>query len=226
MEIPILEVLKIITKIFYETRPLNGVLVVSSDSAYPGMKDVKSIAIPADHISIAKPGKNDLVYLSTKKFCAEVFASTKEIKTFGNISENFVENKFKKVSDKRESEKGELFRFEVVTVNNSGKVINCRPESARQKIEDLGNGMKLEMVYIPGDAFTMGSPESEKDSEKSERPQHDMTVPPFFMGKYPITQGQWKAIASRTDLKEKADLNPDPSWFKEPYQDIAIPNRF
>jgi formylglycine-generating enzyme required for sulfatase activity len=40
------------------------------------------------------------------------------------------------------------------------------------------------------------------------------------MGKYPVTQGQWKAIASRTDLKVKLDLDPEPSRFKEPYQDI------
>jgi formylglycine-generating enzyme required for sulfatase activity len=40
------------------------------------------------------------------------------------------------------------------------------------------------------------------------------------MGKYPVTQGQWKAIASRTDLKVNLDLNPEPSYFKKPYQDI------
>jgi formylglycine-generating enzyme required for sulfatase activity len=40
------------------------------------------------------------------------------------------------------------------------------------------------------------------------------------MGKYPVTQGQWRAIASRTDLKEKEDLDPDPSEFKEPYKGI------
>ncbi|NEP86969.1 MAG: formylglycine-generating enzyme family protein [Okeania sp. SIO2C2] len=40
------------------------------------------------------------------------------------------------------------------------------------------------------------------------------------MGKYPITQGQWRAIASRTDLKVNLDLDPEPSRFKEPYEDI------
>jgi formylglycine-generating enzyme required for sulfatase activity len=45
------------------------------------------------------------------------------------------------------------------------------------------------------------------------------------MGKYVVTQGQWKAIASRTDLKVKLDLKPDPSCFKEPYKDIDRWNR-
>jgi formylglycine-generating enzyme required for sulfatase activity len=66
----------------------------------------------------------------------------------------------------------------------------------------------------------MGSPESEEGRDDDEGPQHDVTVPPFFMGKYPVTQGQWKEIASRTDLKVKLDLKLEPSYFKEPYQDI------
>ncbi|MBS9772973.1 MAG: formylglycine-generating enzyme family protein [Trichodesmium erythraeum GBRTRLIN201] len=76
------------------------------------------------------------------------------------------------------------------------------------------------MVAIPGGTFTMGSPESEKYSEDNERPQHQVTVPSFFMGKYPVTQGQWKAIASRTELKVERDLDPEPSYFKEPYESI------
>ena len=59
----------------------------------------------------------------------------------------------------------------------------------------------------------MGSPAGEGDND--EKPQHQVTVPPFFMGKYPITQAQWQAIASRTDLKIKQDLEPKPAYFKD-----------
>ena len=119
-----------------------------------------------------------------------------------------------------ESEKGKLFTFEVVKVNSSGSIVNRRQESARQKIEDLGDGTELEMVYIPGGTFMMGSPENEEKRRDNEGPQHNVTVSPFFMGKYPVTQGQWRAIASQTNLKVKLDLNPEPSRFKESYQDI------
>ncbi|WP_287523276.1 hypothetical protein [Okeania sp. SIO2C2] len=61
------------TQVFYETQPMRGVLVVDEDSANPGIKDVKPVAIPADHNSIAKLGKNDLVYLSVKKFVKKCF---------------------------------------------------------------------------------------------------------------------------------------------------------
>jgi len=43
------------------------------------------------------------------------------------------------------------------------------------------------MVAIPGGSFTMGSPESEKGSTDKERPQHNVAVSPFFMGKYPAS---------------------------------------
>ncbi|NEQ51950.1 MAG: SUMF1/EgtB/PvdO family nonheme iron enzyme [Leptolyngbya sp. SIO3F4] len=59
---------------------------------------------------------------------------------------------------------------------------------------DLGDGVTLELVYIPGGTFLMGAPESEQGSNKSERPQHEVTVPGFWMGKYPVTQAQYKAI--------------------------------
>ncbi|MDE5121956.1 MAG: trypsin-like peptidase domain-containing protein, partial [Trichodesmium sp. St19_bin1] len=107
-----------------------------------------------------------------------------------------------------ESEKGELFYFEVVKVNQSGEIISRNQESARQKIEDLGDGIELEMVYIPGGTFMMGSPENEEKRHDNEGPQHNVTVSPFFMGKYPVTQGQWRAIASQTNLKVKLNLNP------------------
>nr|WP_246844254.1 bifunctional serine/threonine-protein kinase/formylglycine-generating enzyme family protein [Hydrocoleum sp. CS-953] len=102
-----------------------------------------------------------------------------------------------------ESEIGEIFTFEVVTVNNFGKIINRTPDNARQKIEDLGNGIKLEMVYIPGGSFIMGSPEKEERRFNTETPQHQVTLQPFYMSKYPITQEQYQVI-----------MDKNPSYFK------------
>ena len=86
-------------------------------------------------------------------------------------------------------EKGKLFTFEVVRVNASGSIVNRRQESARQIIEDLGNGVSLEMVKIPGGRFLMGSPDTEAGRRNNEGPQHYVDVPEFFMGKYVVTQG-------------------------------------
>ena len=148
----------------------------------------------------------------------QIEREAKTIEVLTNI--NFEEKFQNEVKSSQESEKGELFNFEVIRVDDSGNIVDSSQKSIRQKIEDLGNGIKLQMVYIPGGTFTMGSPESEEGRYDYEGPQHDVTVPPFFMGKYPVTQGQWKELASRTDLKVKLDLKLEPSYFKEPYQDI------
>ena len=95
-----------------------------------------------------------------------------------------------------------------------------RPKQTFRGYREYIDGIPLEMVLIPDGTFTMGAPESEEGSRGNERPQHDVTISSFLMGRYPITQAQWKAIASRSDLKVNKDLDPDPSHFKEPYQGI------
>ena len=107
------------------------------------------------------------------------------------------------------------FNFEVVGVNEKGEQIKKESKQSQYFSEDLGNDITLEMVAIPGGTFTMGSPANEKDSFGDERPQHEVNVPTFFIGKYPITQAQWQAIASRTDLKVKQDLDFKPAYFKD-----------
>ena len=76
--------------------------------------------------------------------------------------------------------------------------------------ENLGNGVILEMVAIPGEKFLMGSPQGEGND--NEKPQHQVTVSPFYIGKYPVTQAQWERVANLS--KVKIDLNRKPSHFK------------
>jgi formylglycine-generating enzyme required for sulfatase activity len=78
--------------------------------------------------------------------------------------------------------------------------------------ENLGTGITLEMVAIPEGNFMMGAPKNEKDSYDDERPQHEVSVPTFLMGKYQITQAQWKAVAGLPQIEK--ELNPDPSRLK------------
>ncbi|MFN4875064.1 MAG: SUMF1/EgtB/PvdO family nonheme iron enzyme, partial [Aphanizomenon sp.] len=72
--------------------------------------------------------------------------------------------------------------------------INVNINAQSSFTEDLGNGVKLEMIAIPGGTFWMGSPANEAERSDREGPQHQVTVPSFFMGKYPLTQAQYQAI--------------------------------
>ncbi len=104
------------------------------------------------------------------------------------------------------------FEFEVVIVDAGGKEINRQRCQAELFGEDLGGGVTLEMVSIPGGTFMMGSPESEKGRYERESPQHRVSIAPFFMGKYPVTQAQWRAVAALPQVK--ISLKPEPSRFK------------
>ncbi len=103
------------------------------------------------------------------------------------------------------------FEFETVTVDAEGEETGRSQGRASYFTEDLA-GVPLEMVAIPGGSFVMGSPEDEPARTDDEGPQHQVTVPAFFMGKYPVTQAQWKAVAAMPQVNREID--PDPANFK------------
>ena len=102
-----------------------------------------------------------------------------------------------------------LFDFDVITVNECGQEISRCRQFAQYFTEDLQKGVFLEMVSIPGGTFLMGSPNPQKEYEI---PQHKVTVPSFFMGKYQVTQSQWEAVAVLPPIR--ISLNGNPSYFK------------
>lgn len=81
-----------------------------------------------------------------------------------------------------------------------------------EPLEGLGNALALDMVLVPAGCFMMGSADDEPERSEREGPQHEVTLPSFFMGRYPVTQAQWLAVAAldKVDIK----LSPDPSYFK------------
>ena len=101
-----------------------------------------------------------------------------------------------------------IFTFEVVTTNAKGSIINRRNHSANYFVEDLGNGVKLEMVEIPAGTFYMGSPTYEMGRSDDEGPQHQVNVPSFFIGKYPLTQAQYQAIIGNNPAHFKGNNRP------------------
>jgi formylglycine-generating enzyme required for sulfatase activity len=84
--------------------------------------------------------------------------------------------------------------------------------TAQGYIEKLTDGVQIEMMQIPGGMFTMGAPETEEGSQNSERPTRRVKVQPFCMGRYPVTQAQWRFVAGLSQIDRK--LNPDPTRFK------------
>ena len=100
------------------------------------------------------------------------------------------------------------FSFEIVTVDKYGKINNRRPGKAEYFTLNLPKGVTMDLVSIPGGKFLMGAPASEEESEDSERPQHWVTVPPFFLGKYQVTQAQWEAVMGNNPSRFEGPNRP------------------
>jgi len=105
------------------------------------------------------------------------------------------------------------FNFETAKIEQE---IRRRPAVAWGYTEllrsETGEDIGLDMISIPGGKFRMGAPKSEPKSSGKERPQHEVTLQPFYLGRYAITQAQWRMVAGYDRINR--DLNPDPSQFK------------
>jgi formylglycine-generating enzyme required for sulfatase activity len=115
------------------------------------------------------------------------------------------------------------FDFETATLVRSRPLLNRQKfKIQRRRAASWGyaeplsmegeESIALDMIAIPGGRFRMGAPKREPESLDWERPQHEVTLSPFYLSRYPITQAQWKIVAGYEQIDR--ELDPDPSRFK------------
>jgi formylglycine-generating enzyme required for sulfatase activity len=68
----------------------------------------------------------------------------------------------------------------------TGSNISFEVRAMLSSLNDFG----IEMVYVKGGTFQMGS----NDGESDEKPKHSVTLSDFYIGKYEVTQKQWREI--------------------------------
>ena len=69
--------------------------------------------------------------------------------------------------------------------------------------------ISIAMVWIAPGSFMMGSPKSEEGRYRVEGPQHRVTISQgFWLGKYEITQAQWKAVMGSNPSYRKGANRP------------------
>ena len=66
------------------------------------------------------------------------------------------------------------------------------PSKLVKSFTDDLNGVPLEMIFVHGGSFKMGS--AKGFFRGNEKPPRDVTVQAFYIGKYQITQAQWEAV--------------------------------
>jgi formylglycine-generating enzyme required for sulfatase activity len=112
------------------------------------------------------------------------------------------------------------------TTPNRKLITQTRSHRGKYFTEKLEDTIGLDMMLIPPGSFMMGQTEAEKKEiirlvgeedyqsyYARELPRHSVTVPSFFMGKYAITQAQWRIVAT-TYPQVTQELDSDPSNFK------------
>lgn len=52
----------------------------------------------------------------------------------------------------------------------------------------------LDLVFVQGGDFLMGTPKDDPDNYGDEHPVHKVTVPSFYLAKFPVTQRLWRAV--------------------------------
>ena len=80
--------------------------------------------------------------------------------------------------------------FETVSVDSNGEIIVRQSGSASCLVERLAVDLSLDLVLIPGGTFGMGDNRHHQD----EQPIHQVRLSPFYMGKYPVTQAQYRQV--------------------------------
>ncbi|MEM9449108.1 MAG: SUMF1/EgtB/PvdO family nonheme iron enzyme [Cyanobacteria bacterium P01_E01_bin.6] len=104
------------------------------------------------------------------------------------------------------SEQNRTFSYETVRVDETRVIVERIPQEAEYYTEDVGNGITFDMVKIPGGVFIMGSPKGE--GTEDEQPQHQVTVPSFYMGKVVVTQAVYEAVIGSNPSHFKGDNRP------------------
>ncbi|MBF2056391.1 MAG: SUMF1/EgtB/PvdO family nonheme iron enzyme [Cyanobacterium sp. T60_A2020_053] len=114
----------------------------------------------------------------------------------------------------------DTFEFETFTVIQKKKLFglmeglekNTVTKQGRFFVEYLGEAVNLDMIAIPAGSFLMGSGSTDESKEKDETPQTRIKIAPFFLGKYPITQLQWRVVSNLPRVGRA--LKNNPSSFK------------
>jgi formylglycine-generating enzyme required for sulfatase activity len=94
--------------------------------------------------------------------------------------------------------------------------VNPNPVSQGMSAEErIIRNLVSNMVYVSGGTFTMGATsEQGSDADNDEKPAHSVTLSSYYIGKYEVTQAEWKAVMGNNPSCTKGDDRPveNVSW--------------
>lgn len=85
-----------------------------------------------------------------------------------------------------------------------------------EKVIDLGSEVNMVVIFIPAGQFEMGSPASELKRDEDEGQHHIKLTKSFYMGKFEVTQLQYRVIMNENNSKFGGDKLPveNVNWYE------------
>jgi hypothetical protein len=81
-----------------------------------------------------------------------------------------------------------------------------RAETREVSTEEIsGSAFEPQTVRIPEGEFLMGSSDDDKYAEDDEKSQHSVELPEYFIGKYPVTNTEYRAFVKETGHEPPSD---------------------
>ena len=93
--------------------------------------------------------------------------------------------------------------YESYTTNittQAGKTENVYGTLKEMSKSNINN---IEMVFVKGGTFTMGCTSKQSDCYSDEKPTHQVTLNDYYIGKYEVTQKQWKDVMGSNPSSNK-----------------------
>ena len=175
------EVAKLNTKLAVESY-----LIEYPKGKYAATARLKLQVIDADDLKKAQD-------IEQKKWGEAVGLNT--IESYQSFLQTYPTSEYKDVANQK------------IKVLNENLILEKRPQKGKSR----KNSMGMEFMGIPAGTFLMGSPKNEDEREKDETP-HSVTLSQgFWLGKYEVTQLQWKTVMGSVpeSCYEKNDLKGD-----------------
>jgi formylglycine-generating enzyme required for sulfatase activity len=90
----------------------------------------------------------------------------------------------------------------------------------------IGNtSVKFDMLPIRGGKYSMGSPSSEKGRNDDEGPQHEVSVGPFWMGKYEVTWDEYEVFMFQLDIARRKLSKEEPTVLDKAADALTRPTK-
>ena len=106
----------------------------------------------------------------------------------------------------------EIIRFKRALLEEDKEtVVTIKNNKEDLHLTVINKGFVMDLVYVEGGTFSMGATEEQGDDAfyfYYEKPVHSVTLDGFYMGKYEVTQAQWKAVMGTAPSYFKGDNLP------------------